>query len=64
MTRQIALGAFLPGGGVHGAGWRLPEVDVATSSSFDAFRRVAQRLEEGCFDTLSSATRRRCGGTR
>ena len=52
MTRQIALGAFLPGGGVHGAGWRLPEVDVATSSSFDAFRRVAQRLEEGCFDTL------------
>jgi FMN-dependent oxidoreductase (nitrilotriacetate monooxygenase family) len=50
--KQIALGAFLPGGGVHGAGWRLPEVDVLQSSSFDAFRRVAQRLEEGCFDTL------------
>ncbi len=51
-SRQMALGAFLPGGGVHGAGWRLPEVDVASSSSFDAFRRVAQRLEQGRFDTL------------
>jgi FMN-dependent oxidoreductase (nitrilotriacetate monooxygenase family) len=50
--RQIALGAFLPGGGVHGAGWRLPEVDVAKSSSFAAYRGVAQRLEQGCFDTL------------
>ncbi len=49
---QMALGAFLPGGGVHGAGWRLPEVDVATSSSFAAFRQVARRLEEGRFDTL------------
>ena len=50
--KQIALGAFLPGGGVHGAGWRLPEVDVAESASFAAYRRVAQRLEQGCFDTL------------
>jgi hypothetical protein len=39
--KQIALGAFLPGGGVHGAGWRLPEVDVANSASFGAYKRVA-----------------------
>ena len=50
--KQISLGAFLPGGGVHGAGWRLPEVDVTESASFAAYQRVAQRLEQGCFDTL------------
>ena len=48
----MALGAFLPGGGVHGAGWRLPEVDVESSASFSAYARVAQMLEKGCFDTL------------
>ncbi len=50
--KMIALGAFLPGGGVHGAGWRLPEMDVAASSSFAAYKWVAQRLEAGKFDTL------------
>ena len=50
--RQMALGAFVPGGGLHGAGWRLPDVDVAHSSDFAAYARVAQILERGCFDTL------------
>ena len=50
--RHMALGAFVPGGGVHGAGWRLPEVDVAHSSDFAAYARIAQMLERGCFDTL------------
>jgi FMN-dependent oxidoreductase (nitrilotriacetate monooxygenase family) len=50
--KQIALGAFVPGGGLQGAGWRLPEVDLEAASSFASYKRVAQRLEQGCFDTL------------
>src|ERR1700712_1368284 len=50
--KQMALGAFVPGSGVQGAAWRLPEMDLANSNSFAAYKRVAQRLEQGCFDTL------------
>ena len=50
--KQMALGAFVPGGGVHGAAWRLPHVDLDNSASFAAYARVAQTLERGCFDTL------------
>ena len=52
MTGKIHLGAFLSGSGLHGASWRLPETDVGDPSSFAVYRRVAQKLEAGCFDTL------------
>jgi FMN-dependent oxidoreductase (nitrilotriacetate monooxygenase family) len=50
--RALALGAFIPGGGAHGAAWRLPEIDLAASASFATYQRIAQKLEQGCFDTL------------
>jgi len=49
---QIHLGAFIPGSGLHGASWRLPEVDLTDPSSFAVYKRVAQKLEAGKFDTL------------
>ena len=52
MTRQLHLGAFLPGGLAQGASWRLPEVDAASCSDFAAYQRVAQTLEAGRFDTI------------
>jgi FMN-dependent oxidoreductase (nitrilotriacetate monooxygenase family) len=50
--KQIRLGAFIPGSGLHGASWRLPEVDVTDPSGFAVYRRVVQKLEAGCFDTM------------
>ena len=52
MTRQIHLGAFLPGGLAQGGSWRLPEVDAATGSDFAAYQYLAQKLEAGRFDTV------------
>jgi FMN-dependent oxidoreductase (nitrilotriacetate monooxygenase family) len=50
--RQLKLAAFLPGGGARGGSWRRPEVDTTATSGFDVYRKVAQKLEAGCFDTL------------
>ena len=50
MTRQIKLGAFLPGGGQHIASWRHPDqpLDGATSLKFHI--ELAQAAERGLFD--------------
>ena len=52
LRKHLALGAFLPGSGAGGSSWRLPEIDPLSVSTFAAYRRVAQLLEAGCFDTL------------
>ncbi len=50
--RHLALGAFLPGTGAQGSSWRLPEIDAAAASTFPFYKRIAQKLEAGRFDTL------------
>lgn len=50
--RQLSLAAFLPGTGASGNSWRLPEMDTASLTTFPFYKRIAQRLEAGCFDTL------------
>jgi FMN-dependent oxidoreductase (nitrilotriacetate monooxygenase family) len=52
MARRIALGAFLSGTGANGASWRLPEADPQSATSFGFYARIAQKLEQGKFDTL------------
>jgi FMN-dependent oxidoreductase (nitrilotriacetate monooxygenase family) len=50
MSRQIKLGAFLPGGGQHIAAWRHPDspADGATSLAFHL--ELAREAERGLFD--------------
>jgi FMN-dependent oxidoreductase (nitrilotriacetate monooxygenase family) len=50
MTRQIKLGAFLPGGGQHIASWRHPDqpADGAVNLAFHI--ELAQAAERGLFD--------------
>jgi N-acetyl-S-(2-succino)cysteine monooxygenase len=50
MTRQIKLGAFLPGGGQHVAAWRQPDQPADGAVSFDFHRRLAETAERGLFD--------------
>ncbi|MFU8825082.1 LLM class flavin-dependent oxidoreductase [Yoonia sp.] len=50
MTRQIKLGAFLPGGGQHVAAWRHPDQPVDGATSFDFHKQLAQTAERGLFD--------------
>ena len=50
MTRQIKLGAFLPGGGQHVAAWRHPDQPADGATSFDFHRQLAQTAERGLFD--------------
>ena len=52
MRGQLHLGAFLPGTGASGSSWRLPEMDTDGIAGFPFYKRIAQRLEAGCFDTL------------
>src|ERR1700722_13852567 len=52
MPKRIALGAFLSGTGANGASWRLPEADPPATTSFAFYARIAQKLEQGIFDTL------------
>jgi FMN-dependent oxidoreductase (nitrilotriacetate monooxygenase family) len=49
---MIKLGAFIPGSGAGSASWRLPEARPEEAGSFDLYRRMAQKLEAGKFDTL------------
>ena len=51
-SEQIKLAAFLPGALAGGSSWRQPGVETATISSFDTYKRLAQKLEAGKFDTL------------
>lgn len=52
MARPLHLGAFVSGSGVHGAAWRLPEVDADAARHIRTYAHVAQKLEEGRFDAL------------
>ncbi|UVC07326.1 LLM class flavin-dependent oxidoreductase [Rhizobium sp. TH2] len=50
MTRQIKLGAFLPGGGQHVAAWRHPEQPSDGATDFEFHKQLAQTAERGLFD--------------
>ena len=50
MTRQIRLGAFLPGGGQHIAAWRHPDQPVDGATSFEFHVELAKAAERGLFD--------------
>lgn len=50
MTRQIKLGAFLPGGGQHVAAWRHPDQPVDGATDFEFHKQLAQTAERGLFD--------------
>lgn len=50
MTRQIKLGAFLPGGGQHVAAWRHPDSPDDGATSFAFHKQLALTAERGLFD--------------
>jgi alkanesulfonate monooxygenase SsuD/methylene tetrahydromethanopterin reductase-like flavin-dependent oxidoreductase (luciferase family) len=50
MTRQIKLGAFLPGGGQHVAAWRHPDSPADGATSFEFHKQLALSAERGLFD--------------
>ncbi|HTV69267.1 MAG TPA: LLM class flavin-dependent oxidoreductase [Rhizobiaceae bacterium] len=50
MTKQIKLGAFLPGGGQHVAAWRHPDQPADGATNFEFHKRLAQTAERGLFD--------------
>jgi alkanesulfonate monooxygenase SsuD/methylene tetrahydromethanopterin reductase-like flavin-dependent oxidoreductase (luciferase family) len=50
MSRQIKLGAFLPGGGQHIAAWRHPDSPADGATNFEFHKRLAQTAERGLFD--------------
>jgi FMN-dependent oxidoreductase (nitrilotriacetate monooxygenase family) len=50
MTRQIKLGAFLPGGGQHIAAWRHPDQPVDGAVNLKFHIELAQAAERGLFD--------------
>ncbi|KQS78875.1 nitrilotriacetate monooxygenase [Rhizobium sp. Leaf384] len=50
MTRQIKLGAFLPGGGQHIAAWRHPDQPVDGATNLQFHIELAQTAERGLFD--------------
>jgi FMN-dependent oxidoreductase (nitrilotriacetate monooxygenase family) len=50
MTRQIKLGAFLPGGGQHVAAWRHPEARADGATSLEYHVELAKTAERGLFD--------------
>ncbi|MDK4740358.1 LLM class flavin-dependent oxidoreductase [Rhizobium sp. CNPSo 3464] len=50
MTRQIKLGAFLPGGGQHIASWRHPDQPVDGAVNLKFHIELAQAAERGLFD--------------
>lgn len=50
MSRQIKLGAFLPGGGQHVAAWRHPNSVVDGALNIDNYIALAKTAERGLFD--------------
>ena len=50
MTRQIKLGAFLPGGGQHVAAWRHPDQPTDGATNFEFHKQLALTAERGLFD--------------
>ncbi|TIY00749.1 MAG: LLM class flavin-dependent oxidoreductase, partial [Mesorhizobium sp.] len=49
-SRQIKLGAFLPGGGQHIAAWRHPDAPADGATNFEFHRQLALTAERGLFD--------------
>jgi len=50
--RVMRLGAFFHGIGHHIASWRHPSADPKMVTSLDAYIRMAQTAERGCFDLI------------
>ena len=50
MSKQIKLGAFLPGAGQHVAAWRHPEANAQGNHDLAYYQRLAQTAERGLFD--------------
>lgn len=50
MSRQIKLGAFLPGGGQHIAAWRHPDQPLDGAVNLKFHIDLAQEAERGLFD--------------
>ncbi len=50
MTRQIKLGAFLPGGGQHAAAWHHPDQPADGVTNFEFHTQFAQAAQRGLFD--------------
>jgi len=49
-SRQIKLGAFLPGGGQHVAAWRHPDAPADGATNFEFHKQLALTAERGLFD--------------
>jgi N-acetyl-S-(2-succino)cysteine monooxygenase len=49
-SRQIKLGAFLPGSGQHIAAWRHPDAPADGATNFEFHRQLALTAERGLFD--------------
>lgn len=52
MSRQLRLGAFLPGAGQHIAAWRHPGSNAFGPLNFEHYKRLAQTAERGLFDAF------------
>lgn len=52
MSKQLRLGAFLPGAGQHIAAWRHPGSNASGPLNFEHYKRLAQTAERGLFDAL------------
>lgn len=52
MSKQLRLGAFLPGAGQHIAAWRHPGSNAFGPLNFEHYKRLAQTAERGLFDAF------------
>lgn len=52
MTRQLRLGAFLPGAGQHIAAWRHPGSNRFGPLSIEHYKQLAHTAERGLFDAF------------
>ena len=50
MSKQMKLGAFLPGAGQHVAAWRHPDANAQGHHDLAYYQRLAQTAERGLFD--------------
>lgn len=55
MTKQIRLGAFVPGGGQHVAAWRHPDSPADGHMSVEVYKQLIQTAEAGLFDAFFMA---------
>ena len=50
--RQLKLGAYFRGSGVHGDSWRHPAAHTDAYRNFERYKSYAQTLERACFHAL------------